>query len=439
MCFSRLLSSKYFAPLFWTQFLGAFNDNVYKNALVILLSINGASYTDISIELLIPLCGGIFILPFFVFSALAGQLADKFEKSQLIRLIKIAEINIMLLASVGFYLQNIWFLLAVLFFMGCQSSLFGPVKYSILPQHLSEQGLLKGNAMIELGTFLAILLGTIIGGVLISNYESGHLYVSLLVVFIAIMGWFSSLKIPRAESANKHLNINFNFVTQTGVILRNAAKERLILATILGISWFWLIGATILSIIPLPAFTQRILWADKQVITLLLALFSIGIGVGSIIAGRAKNLVKSFKWVVIGSMGISLSSLDLYWLSQQLLSYHAEQNNTLLVNWQALFEQRLSLNVLIDILFLGIAGGLYIVPLYVVLQEYSDIKSRSRTIAANNIVNALFMVSSAIITMLLLNSGVQVQQLFIIIGASNIVVIALLYKFFAADLHRFNQ
>jgi len=436
MNFSSLLSSKYFAPIFWTQFLGAFNDNLYKNALVILMTLNAASYTDISVELLIPMSGGIFILPFFLFSAMAGQLADKFEKSKLIRMIKIGEISIMLFAALGFYLENVWFLLAVLFFMGCQSSLFGPVKYSILPQHLSEEGLLKGNAVIEMGTFLAILLGTLVGGILIADKEFGRVYVSVLVISIAFFGWLSSLKIPIAQSANQDLKININIFSETWNILKIATKSRLILGAIIAISWFWFIGATMLSIIPLPAFTQDILLANERVITLLLALFSVGIGIGSIMAGRSKTLVKSIKWIIIGALGMSFILLDLYWVSTQLISIHSEQDSMVLLSWQAMFQSPLTTNVLTDVLLLGAFGGLYIVPLYVILQEHSEIKTRSRTIAANNIVNSLFMVISALATMMLLDSGVTVYQLFAIIGLINSVMLVFLYWRFSADVRK---
>ncbi len=432
MNFSSLLTSKYFAPLFWTQFLGAFNDNLYKNALIILVTINAATYTSISIDLLIPLSGGIFILPFFLFSALAGQLADKFEKSKLIRFVKIGEINIMLLAGLGFYLENIWFMLAVLFFMGCQSSLFGPVKYSILPQHLSEEGLLKGNAFIEMGTFLAILLGTIVGGVLIMDREFGRLYISALVISIAVIGWLSSRKIPIAQSANKQLNINWNIFSETWNIIAAAAKSRLIFGTIIAISWFWFVGATLLSVLPLPGFTVDILYAKEQVITLLLALFSIGIGIGSVVAGKSKTLRKSLKWIIIGAIGISLTALDLSQVSSELMNINLLQGDEEVAAWHAMFKNPLTAHVLIDILLLGMSGGFYIVPLYVILQEHSAIESRSRTIAANNIINSLFMVVSAIATMLLLDNNVTLDMLFALIGLLNISIFVFLYWRFSA-------
>jgi len=436
MNFSTLMASKFFAPLFWTQFLGAFNDNVYKNALVILITIQAASYTTISPDILIPLSGGIFILPFFLFSALAGQLADKFEKSKLIRYVKLAEVNIMLLAAIGFYFENIYYLLTVLFLMGCQSSLFGPVKYSILPQHLSEEGLLKGNGIIEMGTFLAILLGTLVGGIVILIEDFGRFYISALVVSIAIIGWLSSQKIPIALSVNQYLKINWNIFSETWNIIAAATRTRLILGTILAISWFWFIGATLLAILPLPGFIEQILHAKEQVITLLLTLFSIGIGVGSIFAGRSKTLKKGIKWVVVGAIGISVITLDLYWASSSLVEYHSLQDNIQLSGWLGMFQHHLSVHIMIDILLLGVSGGLYIVPLYVILQEHSAIETRSRTIAANNISNALFMVASAILSMLLLSNGLAIQLLFIMLGIINLLIFIFLYWRFSGDVRK---
>ncbi len=435
MNFSALLSSKFFAPLFWTQFLGAFNDNVYKNALIIFVTLNAASYSSISVELLIPLSGGLFILPFFLFSALAGQLADKFEKSQLIRFIKMGEVLIMLLAALGFYFENIWFLLTVLFFMGCQSTMFGPVKYSILPQHLSEEGLLKGNAVIEMGTFLAILLGTLLGGILIMDKDFGRIYISAMVISVAVTGWFTSQKIPLAQSVNQQLKINWNIVSGTWNIIASAFNLRLIFGVILAISWFWFVGATMLSLIPLPEFIHETLHAKEQVITLLLALFSIGIGIGSIIAGRSTTLRKSIKWIILGAIGISLTALDLYWVCERLLEVsHLGGEQGELVPWTNMFQSTLTLHALIDVVLLGSAGGLYIVPLYVILQEHSPIEIRSRTIAANNIVNALFMVCSALATMLLLQEGVPLHELFALIGLSNFVVFIILFWRFSEDI-----
>lgn len=442
MKFSGLMLSKYFAPLFWTQFLGAFNDNIYKNALIILITFKSAQYTSLSPELLIPLSAGIFILPFFLFSALAGQLADKYEKSHLIRFIKILEICIMLLATAGFYLENIYFLITVLFFMGSQSSLFGPVKYSILPQHLNEEGLLKGNGIIEMGTFLAILLGTLVGGIVIMIEGKGTQYISMMVVGIAIAGWLSSRKIPEAVSVNEKLPLNFNIFSETFNIIRSSMQNRLIYGAILAISWFWFIGATILAI--LPAYTHQILSGNEQVVTLLLTLFSVGIGAGSILAGKSKNLTRSIKWIVVGAIGITLSSLALYFLSHLLVNAEAaiSASNAIashLHGWREMFNDPVRVQILVAVLLLGISGGFYIVPLYVILQECSEISTRSRTIAANNIVNALFMVISAIMTMLLLEDGVTLYSLYALLGVMNILVVVALYQLFSDTLKTINK
>lgn len=426
MTFSKLMISKFFAPIFWTQFLGAFNDNVYKNALIILITYQSGNFTEIPAQLLIPISMGLFILPFFLFSALAGQLADKYEKSKLIRSIKLLEVNIMLLAALGFYLHNVWFLISILFLMGCQSALFGPVKYSILPQHLNEENLLKANGFFGMGTFMAILLGTITGGILVIINNNGIYYISFIVVFVALSGWLSSQKIPLASSANENLSINWNIFIESRDILSFLLKNRLLLGTVLSISWFWFLGATILTII--PGYTKDILHGNEQVVTLLLAIFSIGIGTGAMIVGKSKTLQKSIKWIGIGTLGISLSAAHLYWNSVQL------ENQTLVLNalldWHLMFDNPMKFQILLDVLLLGISGGFYIVPLYVILQQCSDIKTRSRIIAANNISNAFFMVCSAIVTLLLLDNGVSIDTIFFLLAISNLFFVGLLFYIF---------
>ncbi len=427
MNFRILMSSPRFAPLFWTQFLGAFNDNIYKNALIILITYNSLSFTTIKTSILIPLSAGLFILPFFLFSAVAGQLADKYEKSALIRKIKLAEIFIMILATAGFYLQNIWFLLLVLFLMGAQSSLFGPVKYSILPQHLDEEGLLKGNGIIEMGTFLAILLGTLTGGLMIMIPEYGRVYISVTIVLVSLAGWLNSRNIPLAVSANKILRINWNIFSQTFALIALKSKNRLLWGAVLAISWFWFYGATVLTI--LPGYTRDILMGNEQVVTLLLTLFSIGIGLGSIFAGRSHNLHKSLKWVVVGAIGLSTVGIDLYFTSASIVTNGAATEY--LHGWFFMFEQWGTLHVLIDVLLMGMMGGLYIVPLYVILQEYSELKSRSRSIAANNIMNACFMVISALVTMAMLSKGFSLFSLYAMLGVVNALIMFFLYYRYA--------
>lgn len=261
----------------------------------------------------------------------------------------------------------------------------------------------------------------------------------MLVVSVAVFGWLSSRKIPLAQSVNEQLIINWNIFSETWNIISAAARSRLIFGSIVAISWFWFIGATILSLLPLPAFTQNILQAQEQVITLLLALFSIGIGIGSIIAGKSVTLSKSIKWIIIGAIGISVTVFDLYWVCEQLLKSNRLQGGGELASWLAMFQEPLTAHVLINVVLLGASGGLYIVPLYVILQEHSEIETRSRMIAANNITNALFMVISAITTMLLLENGVSLHSLFALIGLLNIGIFIFLYwRFSAAVKNIFN-
>lgn len=425
MNFKSLMTNVYFSPLFWTQFLGAFNDNLYKNSLIILITFQSLAYTNYPPNLLIPLSAGVFILPFFLFSALAGQLADKYEKSTLIRMIKSLEIIIMLLTIIGFYFKSLEFLIAILFLMGCQSSLFGPLKFSILPQHLNEEGLMKGNALISMGTFLAILLGTILGGILATLEKDHSYYISFVIVGVAILGRLSSQRIPLAPSANNNLIINWNIFTASYSIFKIVFDNKLLLLTVLAISWFWFLGATILTI--LPIYIKNILHGEELVVTLLLSIFSIGIGIGTLLVGQTGVLKKSFKWFVPGIVGISFFSACLYWNSLYIDTHYS---STVLNTWISMFESLWNLSILISILGLGISAGFYIVPLYVVMQEYSDIKTRSRIIAGNNITNAFFMVCSALMILLLLNSQVSIESFFLLMSISNLFVVGILYLFY---------
>ena len=287
-----ILKSRRFLPLFVTQFLGAFNDNLYKNAVVVLILFRLAGDAAGDGEVLVAIAGGLFILPFFLFSATAGQLADKYDKARMIRAVKAAEIVIMGLAAAGFVWGRIDFLLAVLFLMGAQSTFFGPLKYGILPQHLEAKELVGGNALIEAATFLAILIGTIAGGLLILT-DGGTAIVSAGVVAVALAGWAASLTIPAAPASAPGLKVNWNLVSETGGILRHAAARRDIFLSILGISWFWLVGATFILLF--PPYAKEVLGGDETVVTLFLTVFSVGIGIGSIGCDR---LLKDRKSVV---------------------------------------------------------------------------------------------------------------------------------------------
>ena len=294
-----LLRERRFLPFFLTQFLGAFNDNLYKNALVVLITFHAATYTALAPDVLVNLAAGIFILPFFLFSATAGQLADKFEKSHLMRLIKLLEIGIMALAATAFALDSLPLMLATLFLMGTQSSLFGPVKYAILPQHLDETELVGGNGVVESGTFVAILIGTIAGGVMIA-LPGGARWVSVAVLVIACAGYLASRGIPHAAAADTALRINWNPVSQTLRTLGFARANRTVFLSILGISWFWFYGALLLS--QFPGYARSVLGGDEYAVTLLLAIFSVGIGTGSLLCEKLSGRHVEIGLVPFGSI-----------------------------------------------------------------------------------------------------------------------------------------
>jgi len=412
-----LLGQKRFGPYFLTQFLGAFNDNIFKNALLLLIAFQAADRLAISSNTLINLSAGLFILPFFLFSATAGQLADKFEKSLLVRSIKLMEICIMIMAAFAFWLDSVIALIALLFLMGIQSSLFGPVKYGILPQILDEDELLGGNGLVETGTFLAILLGTAVGGILIGIDDDGRLLVAGVVVAIAVAGYISSLGMPVAKPVDPAMKINWNPITETWHIMGYAREKRVVFMAIVGISWFWFIGATYLA--QLPNYSRFYLSGDEEVVTLLLALFSIGVGCGSLLCERLSGHRIDIGLVPFGALGITIFGLDLALLDP------AEAGGPLMnaANW---LSSPGALRVLLDILLLGTFGGFYIVPLYAWVQNNSHPEHRSRVIAANNVLNALFMVVSAGIAISVLASGWSIGDLFVLVSVLNVVMLTVI-------------
>ncbi|MEX2517342.1 MAG: MFS transporter [Gammaproteobacteria bacterium] len=412
-----LLAAQRFGPLFCTQFLGALNDNIFRTALALFIGYNLAAQTDLNANLLIVLASGIFILPFFLFSATAGQLADKYEKSMLIRRVKLLEIFIMAVGAAGFMLESIALLLSVLFLMGAQSALFGPLKYGILPQHLQINELVGGNGMVQMGTYLAILLGIMTGGLLIAIPERGPFIITLVVITVAVSGWLISHAIPPAPSAQPTLRIAPNFIAQTWRLVVMIARDRITFIAILGVSWFWFLGATFLALIQSPGYVQEVLGGAEQVATLLLATFSIGIGVGSLLCERFSRGGIELLLVIVGIGGISLCAGDLYLASGQMPSAAGDGV------FAALEFLRLwpGQHVLLDLVGIGLFGGLYIVPLYALIQQRADPAERARTIAANNILNALLMVLSALVTMALLAISVSIPQIFLLVALANLV------------------
>jgi len=423
-----LLKEKRFLPFFATQFFGAFNDNLYKNALVILIAFEGAKMTTLNPDLLVNLCAGLFILPFFLFSASAGQLADKFEKSKLIRAIKLLEIGIMMLATFGFFYMNLWLLIGALFLMGLHSTLFGPVKFAILPQSLKEQELIGGNAVVESGTFIAILLGTIAGGVLIALPSGGTFWVSCLVLVTACVGYLVSRAIPNAPAADPNLKFNWNPFTETWSNLKLTRKNTTVFNAILGISWFWFYGALFLS--QFPGYAKNVTGGGEIVVTTLLAVFSIGIGVGSMLCERLSGRMVEIGLVPFGSIGLSLFAADLWWVSSHM---HPEAT----LGLAHFLQNHAHIHVLFDLFFIGVFGGFFIVPLYAVMQSRSEESVRSRIIAGNNIMNSAFMVVAAVMAIGLLSVGITIPELFLITALMNIAVAVYIYGLVPEFMLRF--
>ena len=413
-----LLRTKRFLPFFSTQFLGAFNDNVYKNALVALIVFTALRSESIDDSLLINLCAGLFILPFFLFSAMCGQIADKVEKSWLIRRIKLAEIAIMCCGVIALWLNNLPMMIGVLFLMGTQSAFFGPVKYAIMPQHLSDSELTGGNGMVELGTFLAILLGTVAGAQLISKAPDGSVWpVAVVLLAVSIGGYLASRSIPFASPGDNDIVVSFNPVAQTLKLVRSTARHRVIFQSILAISWFWFMGATYLA--QFPVYARDVLGGSVDVFTTLLATFSIGIALGSVLCERLSHGRVEIGLVPFGAIGLTVFGLDL------VLATPAAPLNTLTGIELGVIEFILSSGswrVLLDIFFIGMFGGFYIVPLYALIQKTSAPDRLSRAIACNNIINAFFMVLSAIVVLILLASGLSIAHLFLFMALTNALV-----------------
>jgi acyl-[acyl-carrier-protein]-phospholipid O-acyltransferase/long-chain-fatty-acid--[acyl-carrier-protein] ligase len=410
----NLLKTRRFLPLFITQFLGAMNDNIIKQALIVMIIFSLLDSSDMDPGILVTIAAGIFILPFFLFSATAGQIADKFEKSASIQRIKFVEILIMATACFGFYLSNTWFLILVLFLMGTQSSFFGPLKYGILPNHLKEGELLAGNALIEAGTFLAILIGTIIGGLLIV-IENGVLIISTILFLIALVGWTASRSIPTAAAADPNLKINYNILQEIGRMVGRARQTRIVFLSIIGISWFWVVGATFLS--QFPNYSKTLLGGNANVVTLFMIVFSVGIGIGSYGCTKLLKGVISAKYVPLSAFALSAFITDLYFVSVNL-----SPPPDVLITVSDFLSSPRNLRILFDLVGISICGGLYTVPLYAILQKDSDPTKRSRIIAANNLLNALFMVFGAVVATAMLALDYTIPEVFLLLAIVNCVI-----------------
>ena len=426
---SHLLRARRFRPLFITQFLGALNDNVLKNALVVLLTFQAANWTTLQPEVLANLAAGIFILPFFLFSATAGQLADKIDKAQLARLVKLLEIGIVLVAGAGFFAHSFVVLMVSLFLLGLHSTIFGPVKYAILPQHLKADELVGGNALIEAGTFVAILLGTLLGGLLAGSAGATGM-ITLVGLVIAVSGYLASRAIPSAPPPAPELEINFNPIVETWRSIRFAREKRVVFLSILGISWFWLYGALLLA--QFPAYTKNVIGGSETAVTLLLAVFTLGIGAGSLLCERLSAGRIELGLVPFGSIGLTLFGLEL------ALASPATPMGSAPLGAMALLAFPATWRILVDLVLIGAFGGFFIVPLYALVQQRSSAEHRARVIAANNIFNALFMVVGAAAAALLLSRGLSIPELFAIAALGNAVVAFYIYGLVPEFLVRFS-
>lgn len=415
----QLLSSRRFLPLFLTQFFGALNDNLFKNALlVIIVSASFVSAGTKDTNTLVNLAAGLFVLPFLLFSAISGQLIDKYEKSKIIRGVKIFEILIMVIGFIALWLQLLWLLFVVLFFMGVQSTFFGPAKYAIIPQHLHPEELVAGNAQVSMGTFVAILLGTIAGS-LMGGADNAVWLVGTAVVLVASIGWLSSRKIPLAESKITDLKIDWNILRISWKLVQLSREKKSVFLAILGISWFWMLGASYLT--QMPNFTQTVLHGNPGVIALILCAFTIGVACGSLFCDRLSGHHIEVGLVPLGSLGLSLFGIDLYFSAN---SYAGVGGFSTL----GFFAQPGSIRVLLDIAMIGLSGGLYIVPLYAMVQARTEESKRARVIACNNILNALFMVASSLMGIVLLGvAGISIPELFLIVALMNIAVAVFIF------------
>lgn len=420
-----LLRQRRYAPFFATQFLGALNDNVFRNGLLFLIVFQNVSIADLDRSQLANVAGALFILPFLLFSAPAGQLADKFEKSLLIRRIKLVEIALMVLAAMALMYQSYTWLLFLLFLMGTQSTLFGPVKYAYLPQNLSSEELIGGNGLLEAGTFVAIILGMVIGGLVVA--VSPALLAAGLVGF-AICGYLVSRQVPDTRAVDPELRVKWNLWRETWRIVGYAREDRSVFLSILGISWFWFFGSAIT--LQIPAYTLDVLRGDEAVSTTLFVAFIVGTGTGSLLCERLSGRRVELGLVPFGSIGLSIFAVDLY-LTQPLQAIDAA------AGVGHFLAQGNSWRILFDLAMLGAFGGFYSVPLYALIQQRSRRQHLSRIIAANNILNSIFMVAAAGMSIAMLQHGFSIPQLFLALAALNVLVAGYIYSLLPEFLLRF--
>ncbi|MBR6900602.1 MAG: MFS transporter, partial [Synergistaceae bacterium] len=412
--FSLLLTRR-FMPLFLTQYLGAFNDNFFKSALMMLITYRLGDAAGLDSRILVNAAAGVFIAPFFIFAAPASDLADRYDRSDLMRWVKFAEIVVMSGAALGFYVNNVWLLMAVLFLMGAQSTFFSPAKYSILPQHLNEDELIAGNGLIQMGTYLAILTGTIAGGLMILK-EDGIYWVGGLAVSIAAAGWLSSMFIPPTKPIDPSRKISFSIVKRTWQMFSDVFPMKRVFYSMLAISWFWLVGATFLA--QFPTYSRLILGTDESVATSFLAIFSCGIGLGSMACNAILKGKVTTKYVPSAAYGIAIASVLLWYVSNR----PPAAPGTPEIGALEFFSRPENFMITFCLFVIAFCGGLYIVPLYAVMQSKAPEEKVSGVIACSNITDSIFMAVAALGAGVLISWGVTIPQIFLIMGPSTFIV-----------------
>ncbi len=421
-----LLNQRRFGPFFWTQFCGAANDNLFKFAFTVMVTYQlSVSWLPVSLAGLV--IGALFILPYLLFSATSGQLAEKHEHTVIMRWVKNCEIGIMALAAVGFMTHDVIILLMCTFLMGLHSTVFGPVKYSYLPRVLGEHELTGGNGMTEMGTFVAILLGNVAGGLLVAMPEIGHASVAVACVGVAVLGRWMSGHIPPLTATHPEQTMNWNPITETLHNLQLARTNAKVFQTLLGISWMWFFGAVFLS--QFPSFAKEVLHGDAQVASLLLVLFSVGIGAGSLLCEYLSRGRVEIGLVPLGAVGMTLFAVDLYVASGDLALSELMGINAFVVqikHWR----------IMADLLLLSLFTGIYSVPMYALIQIESKAHEVARIIAANNIINALFMIASALMAGALLSAGLSIPDIFLWTGVANAAVTLAIFLAEPSYLHR---
>lgn len=431
----RLLGQRRFGPFFATQLAGAFNDSFLKQLVILLVTFHSVEYTTLAPGLVANLAAGLFILPFVLFSAYAGQLADRFDKARVIRAIKAVEVAIMVMASAGFYMKSLPILLTSIFAMGGHSAFFGPVKYSLLPRVLAKEELTGGNGLLEMGTFLSILLGTLVAGV-IAAMTTNPLWLSIALLGFAVLGLASSLFIPATGEAAPNLKLRFSVVSETLATVKMSKREgEGVWNSLLAISWFWFVGAVVLS--QIPALGKDVLQGDTTVVTVLLATFSIGIAAGSLLCERLSGHKVEIGLVPIGSIGLSVFTADMAWSSDRFAAALQTSASSAPLSWTQFLVTSGSIHVLADVALLGLFGGLFIVPLYAFVQLRTAPERQSRIISSNNILNAVAMVIAAGMSAGLLAYGISVPGLILVCAGLNALVAIYIYRTVPEFLWRF--